>query len=64
MKVPHSVASLKDTARNLIITVKEIKGNCPIYETGDKILIDEGYKLNLQETKALCMPQWQVNSNS
>jgi len=57
MKVPHSVASLKDTARNLIITVKEIKGNCPIYETGDKILIDEGYKLNLQETKALCMPQ-------
>jgi len=27
----------------IIITVEKIRGNCPIYKTGDKILIDEFY---------------------
>ena len=39
----------------LIITVKEIKHNCPVYKTGDKIVLDEGYRLNLNETNNLCM---------
>ncbi|MBN1843901.1 MAG: TIGR04076 family protein [Deltaproteobacteria bacterium] len=39
----------------LIITVKEIKGNCPVYQVGDKIVLDEGYRLNLKETDNMCM---------
>jgi len=39
----------------LIITVKEIKGNCPVYQVGDRIVLDEGYRLNLKETDNMCM---------
>jgi uncharacterized repeat protein (TIGR04076 family) len=39
----------------LVITVKEIKGSCPVYEVGDKIVLDEGYRLNMKETDNVCM---------
>jgi len=39
----------------LIIKVLKIKGTCPVYKVGDKIVIDEGYKLNLKETDSVCM---------
>ena len=39
----------------LLITVKEIKGNCPAYRVGDKIVLDEGYRFNLKETDNVCM---------
>ena len=39
----------------LIITVKEIKGNCPVYGVGDRIVLDDGYRVNLKETNNMCM---------
>lgn len=39
----------------LIIKVIEIKGKCPVHEIGDKIVLDEGYKVNLEETDNICM---------
>lgn len=39
----------------LVITVKEIKGICPVYKIGDRIVLDEGYRLNLEETDSVCM---------
>ena len=39
----------------LLITVKEIKGICPVYRIGDRIILDEGYRLNLEETDSVCM---------
>lgn len=39
----------------LIIKVVEIKGPCPVYKKGDKIVFDEGYRLNLKETDAVCI---------
>ncbi|GAI86054.1 unnamed protein product [marine sediment metagenome] len=39
----------------LIIKVLKIKATCPIYKVGDRIVIDEGYKLNLKETNRICM---------
>lgn len=39
----------------LIIEVVEIKGHCPVYELGERIVLDEGYKVNLQETDHICM---------
>ena len=39
----------------LIITVKEIIHNCSVYQIGDKIVLDEGYRLNLKETNNVCM---------
>jgi uncharacterized repeat protein (TIGR04076 family) len=36
------------------IVVKEIKGTCPVFKIGDKIVI-EGPKINLQETDNLCI---------
>jgi len=39
----------------LVIQVKEIKGRCPVYKVGDNIILDDGYRLNLKKTDALCM---------
>ncbi|RLB14447.1 MAG: TIGR04076 family protein [Deltaproteobacteria bacterium] len=39
----------------LVITVKEIRGTCPVYRIGDKIVLDEGYKFNFKETHNVCM---------
>ncbi|MGD2125275.1 MAG: TIGR04076 family protein [Desulfobacteraceae bacterium] len=41
--------------QKLIVTVKEIKGYCPVYRVGDRIVLDEGYRLNLKETDNVCM---------
>jgi len=37
----------------LIITAVKIKGKCPVFKVGDKIII-EGAKVNLEETNAIC----------
>lgn len=39
----------------LIIEVIEIEGKCPVYRMGDRIVLDEGYKVNLGETDNICM---------
>jgi len=39
----------------LIIRVEDIKGRCPAYEVGDRIVLDSGFRLNLEETTAGCM---------
>jgi uncharacterized repeat protein (TIGR04076 family) len=41
--------------KDLIIRVVKIKGNCPVYEEGSKIILDKGYKLDLYKTDAVCM---------
>lgn len=41
--------------QRLIIKVKEIKGHCPVYKVGDRIVLDEGYQVNLKETDRICM---------
>jgi uncharacterized repeat protein (TIGR04076 family) len=39
----------------LLIKVKEISGNCPVYKVEDKITLKDGYKLEVNETDNLCM---------
>ncbi|MFQ6108753.1 MAG: TIGR04076 family protein [Candidatus Aminicenantales bacterium] len=39
----------------LVVEVIEIKGNCPVYRKGDRIILEEGYRVNLEETDAICM---------
>jgi len=39
----------------LLISVKEIKGHCPVYRKSDRIVVDDGYRLNLKETDNMCM---------
>jgi uncharacterized repeat protein (TIGR04076 family) len=39
----------------LVIRVEDIKGRCPAYEVGDRIVLDGGFRLNLEETTAGCM---------
>ena len=34
--------------KDLIITVVEIKGNCPVYKKGNKIFLDEGGFIKLE----------------
>lgn len=41
--------------RGVIIRVKEIQGNCPVYRVGDKIVIQQGYQLNCSESATVCM---------
>jgi len=39
-------------------TVEEIRGTCPIYKVGDKVVFDSTYPvevLNMKETDAMCM---------
>jgi uncharacterized repeat protein (TIGR04076 family) len=38
----------------LIITVKEIRGNCPVFKVGDKIVVDSP-KIAVNETDNLCI---------
>ena len=38
----------------LIIKVKEIRGTCPVFKPGDKIVID-GPEINLRESDAVCI---------
>ena len=38
---------------NLVITVKEIKGHCPVYEANDSFKLIDGYRL--VSDKPLCM---------
>ena len=39
----------------LIIKVVDIKGKCPVYEIGDKIVLQQGYILDPKETDIVCM---------
>jgi uncharacterized repeat protein (TIGR04076 family) len=39
----------------LIIEVVEIDGTCPVHRTGDRIILNDGYKVNLKETDSICM---------
>lgn len=39
----------------LVIEVIEIEGKCPVYRMGERIVLDEGYKVNLKETDNICM---------
>ena len=41
-------------SNRLEISVKEIRGNCPVHKVGDKIVI-EGPSIKLDETDALCI---------
>ena len=38
----------------LIIEVAEIRGKCPVYRKGDKIVID-GPKIDIEKTDAICI---------
>jgi len=38
---------------DLVIRVKEIKGNCPVHEVGDTFKLEDGYRL--VSGKPLCM---------
>jgi uncharacterized repeat protein (TIGR04076 family) len=38
----------------LIIEVSEIRGKCPVYKVGDKIVID-GPEIVMEETDAICI---------
>lgn len=51
------MSALSDTQcmeSRLVIKVREIRGECPVYEKGDKIVI-EGPKIKLEETDAICV---------
>ncbi len=38
----------------LVVTVKEIRGKCPVFKVGDRIVI-EGPEIATEETDALCV---------
>jgi len=40
--------------RRLTVTVKEIRGKCPVFKVGDEIVI-EGPKIVPEKTDALCV---------
>jgi uncharacterized repeat protein (TIGR04076 family) len=41
--------------KDLKIKVVKVKGTCPVYSNGDVIYLDQGYKLDLKRTDAVCM---------
>ena len=40
---------------DLVVTVKEIKGTCPVYQVGDTIVIREGFILDTEKSSDVCM---------
>lgn len=39
----------------LIIEVKQIKGQCPVYRVGDTFVLEQGYILEPQRPARICM---------
>ena len=39
---------------DLIIEVEEIRGGCPVYKKGDRMVFRGGFSLDLGESDALC----------
>ena len=40
----------------LVVRVKEVKGNCPVYKAGDEIIIQDGYRIDTNaSTDYICM---------
>ena len=39
----------------IIVTVKEVKGHCPIHKVGDRFFVDEGQILSLDTARSLCI---------
>ena len=39
----------------LLLTVIDIKGNCPVYNVGDRITLQKGYIIDPANTGAICM---------
>ncbi len=44
-----------ENSARLVVQVVEIKGTCPVYHKGDRIVLDEGYRMDLSQTNAVCM---------
>ena len=40
---------------DIVITVEGITGHCPVYRKGDRIVLDDGYRLDPGETSGCCM---------
>lgn len=40
---------------DLVITVKSIRGRCPVYQVGDQIVLREGYRLDRGASGAVCL---------
>lgn len=40
---------------DLEITVKAVRGRCPVYKVGDRIVLREGYRLDPAASGAVCM---------
>jgi len=45
----------KDMEKKLVVKIVKIEGKCPVYEVGQKIILDEGYRVNLNESDNICM---------
>ncbi len=43
-----------DKGNDLTIEVEEVRGRCPVYDVGDRMVFREGYRLDIGETDALC----------
>jgi len=44
----------KEVKYRLVVTVKEIRGSCPVFKVGDRIVIDSP-KIVVKETDNLCV---------
>ncbi len=40
---------------DLIVDIKEIKGTCPVYKSGDTFVIKKGYVLDTTRSSPVCM---------
>jgi len=45
---------IKMALYKVLVTVKEIEGNCPVYKIGDKILL-EGYYIKSSKSANICI---------
>ena len=41
--------------KDLKITAIEIKGSCPVYQTGDSFFLDKGFILDIKKSCRICM---------
>ena len=43
------------SSMDLLVRVKEIQGTCPVYKTGDRFWIRDGFRLEVPDGQAICL---------
>ena len=55
MSEKTNTATVPNPKKDLLVRVKEIQGNCPVYKIGDAFWIHDGFRLEVPAGQTVCL---------